>query len=199
MGEQYFGTTWTEADPSHRKTLRTMAKKITYGTAYGMGAERLGSSLGISTQEAQSLMRAKDAAFPHVTRLRTASKRQVQQTGFLTLWTGRRVAVPTPFVAWNYLCQGGVSELLKRAIVQISETFAAAHMQSRVALDIHDALILEVFHTEWHEAISVASEIMSTIAPPDLTQKTSPPIQWRAKPNLLENRNKWGAEQWHPD
>jgi DNA polymerase-1 len=199
MGEQYFGTAWTEADPSHRKTLRTMAKKITYGTAYGMGAERLGSSLGISTQEAQSLMRAKDAAFPHVTRLRTASKRQVQQTGFLTLWTGRRVAVPTPFVAWNYLCQGGVSELLKRAIVQISETFAAAHMQSRVALDIHDALILEVFHTEWHEAISVASEIMSTIAPPDLTQKTSPPIQWRAKPNLLENRNKWGAEQWHPD
>lgn len=199
MAAQYFGNAWINADSSRRKALRTMAKKITYGTAYGMGAERLGDSLGISTQEAQGLMRAKDAAFPHITRLRAASKRQVQQTGFLELWTGRRVAVPTPFVAWNYLCQGGVSELLKRAIVLISERFAAQGMLSRVALDIHDALILEVAHTEWQEALSLASEMMSTVAPVELTQRTSPPIRFRAKPNLAENRNKWGAEQWHPE
>lgn len=199
MAEQYFGPAWTDADPAQRKALRNMAKKITYGTAYGMGAERLGASLGISTQEAQRLIRAKDAAFPHVTRLRAVAKQQVQRTNFLELWTGRRVAVPTSFVAWNYLCQGGVSELLKRAIVLISEAFAAQNMRSRVALDIHDALILEVAHDEWDAALSLASEIMATTAPLELTQRTSPPIRWRATPNLTENREKWGAGQWHPD
>jgi hypothetical protein len=40
---------------------------------------------------------------------------------------------------------------------------------------------------------------MSTIAPDDLVQQTTPPIRWRAAPNLTENRRKWGAQQWHPD
>ena len=128
MAARYFGQTWNEADGNQRKRLRVMSKKISYGTAYGMGAERLGISLEISTAEAQALMRAKDAAFPKMTRLRAASKGQAERTGFLQLWTGRRVAVPSAFVAWNYLCQGGVSELLKRAVVLVSETFAERGM-----------------------------------------------------------------------
>jgi DNA polymerase I-like protein with 3'-5' exonuclease and polymerase domains len=198
MAARYFGQAWNEADDAQRKHLRVMSKKITYGTAYGMGAERLGISLGISTAEAQALMRAKDAAFPKMTRLRAAAKAQAERTGILQLWTGRRVAVPSAFVAWNYLCQGGVSELLKRAVVLVSETFAERNMRSRVALDIHDALVLEVAHAEWNEALSLASQIMSTIAPDDLVQRTTPPIRWRAAPNLIENRRKWGAQQWHP-
>ncbi|MBI5957221.1 MAG: hypothetical protein HY866_00705 [Chloroflexi bacterium] len=198
MAARYFGQAWNEADSTQRKHLRGMSKKISYGTAYGMGAERLGISLGISTAEAQALMRAKDAAFPKMTRLRASSKGQAERTGFLQLWTGRQVAVPSAFVAWNYLCQGGVSELLKRAVVLVSETFVERNMRSRVALDIHDSLVLEVAHDEWNEALTLASQIMSTIAPHDLIQRTTPPIRWRAAPNLTENRQKWGAQQWHP-
>jgi len=198
MAARYFGPAWNEAGEVERKQLRVMSKKISYGTAYGMGAERLGISLGISTAEAQTLMRAKDAAFPKMTRLRAAAKAQAARTGFLQLWTGRKVAVPSAFVAWNYLCQGGVSELLKRAVVLVSETFAERDMRSRVALDIHDALVLEVAHDEWNDALSLARQIMSTIAPGDLVQRTTPPIRWRAAPNLSENRQKWGAQQWHP-
>lgn len=198
MAARYFGQAWSEADESRRKQLRGMSKKISYGTAYGMGAERLGISLGISTEEARALIRAKDAAFPKMTRLRAAAKAQAERTGILQLWTGRRVAVPSAFVAWNYLCQGGVSELLKRAVVLVSETFAGRNMRSRVALDIHDALVLEVVHEEWNDALSLASQIMATIAPNDLVQRTTPPIRWRAAPNLIENRRKWGAQQWNP-
>jgi DNA polymerase-1 len=199
MAAQYFAREWPTADSAHRKHLRTLAKKITYGTAYGMGADRLGRSLGLSTEEAQVLMRAKDAAFPKLTRLRNAAKRQARDTGLLRLWTGRPVAVPSAFVAWNFLCQGGVSELLKRAIVRISETFEAQAMDSRVVLDIHDALVLEVAHHEWDEALTLASQIMCRITPEELIQRTTPPICWRAQPNLAENRKKWGALQWHPN
>jgi hypothetical protein len=71
-------------------------------------------------------------------------------------------------------------------------------MRSRVALDMHDALILEVAHDEWNEALQLASQIMSTVAPDALTQRTTPTIQWVAQPDLKENQRKWGAEQWHP-
>src|SRR5690606_23233623 len=165
MGEQYFGEAWHGAGPAERKRLRNISKKITYGTAYGMGAERLGESIGLSTDEARKLIRAKDAAFSRVTRMRTAAQQRTRETGILHLWTGRPVAVPTPFVAWNYLCQGGVSEVVKRAIVIISETYRGMGMRSRVALDMHDALILEVAHDEWDEAISLASTVMTTVTP----------------------------------
>jgi DNA polymerase I-like protein with 3'-5' exonuclease and polymerase domains len=42
MATHYFGRAWERADAQERKRLRNMSKKITYGTAYGMGAERLG-------------------------------------------------------------------------------------------------------------------------------------------------------------
>jgi DNA polymerase I len=199
MATSYFGQTWEQADASERKRLRNMSKKITYGTAYGMGAERLGDSIGVSKDEAQRLMQAKDRAFSRVTRMRAAAQQKARETQVLKLWTGRPVAVPTPFVAWNYLCQGGVSEMIKRAIVVAGETYRAKGMRSRVALDMHDALILEIAHDEWDEAIRLASDIMSSVAPEKLTQRTTPPIHWVAQPDLQENPHKWGAEQWHPD
>jgi DNA polymerase I-like protein with 3'-5' exonuclease and polymerase domains len=198
MATQYFGQVWENADANERKRLRGMSKKITYGTAYGMGAERLGDSIGVSKDEARRLMDAKDRAFAQVTRIRAAAQQQVEKTHLLRLWTGRPVAVPTPFVAWNYLCQGGVSENVKRAIVVVSETYREKGMRSRVALDMHDALIIEIAHDEWDEALQLAGESMSNIAPPSWTQRTDPPIQWVAEPDLDENQHKWGAEQWHP-
>jgi DNA polymerase I-like protein with 3'-5' exonuclease and polymerase domains len=198
MATRYFGQAWEQADPAERKHLRNMSKKITYGTAYGMGAERLGDSIGVSKDEAQRLIQAKDRAFARVTRMRAAAQQRVRETQRLRLWTGRPVAVPTPFVAWNYLCQGGVGELLKRAIVVVAENYRARGMRSRVALDMHDALILEVAHEEWDDALQLASQIMAGVAPGTLTQRTHPPIRWVAQPDLYENQRKWGAEQRHP-
>jgi DNA polymerase I-like protein with 3'-5' exonuclease and polymerase domains len=158
----------------------------------------LGASIGVSTAEAQRLIDAKDAAFARVTRTRAAARRQARETGLLALWTGRKVAVPSAFVAWNYVCQGGVSEVLKRAIVLISELFRENRMRSRVALDMHDAIILEVAHDEWDRALRSAVEVMQTVTPEALRMRTTPPVQWRAKPDLVENRKKWGALQRHP-
>ncbi len=196
MASRYFGSDWEIADGAERKRLRNFAKKITYGTAYGMGAERLGQSIGVTTEEALRLMRAKDAAFASVTRAREEAKRKTRSGGILNLWTGRKVAVPTAFVAWNFLCQGGVSEVLKRAIVLVSETYRARGMRSRVALDMHDALILEISHDEWDEALQIASETMISITPGN--DRTNPPIRWRAEAKVTENQKKWGARQWHP-
>jgi DNA polymerase I-like protein with 3'-5' exonuclease and polymerase domains len=199
MGERYFGAAWEQASPQERKRLREISKKITYGTAYGMGARRLSDSIGVTLDEGYAFLKGKDRAFPDVARTRRTAEQQVRQEQRLVLWTGRPVAVKLPFVAWNSLCQGGVSEMLKRAIVRVSETYRERRMRSRVALDMHDALILEVAHDEWDEAMSLASTIMATIVPPELTERTNPPVRWRSQPKLDENRRKWGAQQWHPE
>ncbi|MBI1281547.1 MAG: hypothetical protein GC179_25700, partial [Anaerolineaceae bacterium] len=133
-----------------------------------------------------------------VTHWRAVAQKQVDETHRLKLWTGRPVAVPSAFVAWNYICQGGVSEMLKRAIVVVSETYRAKGMRSRVALDMHDALILEVAHDEWDEALQIASHVMTTVTPDKLIQRTNPPVRWVAQPNFKENPHKWGAQQHHP-
>jgi len=63
---------------------------------------------------------------------------------------------------WNYCCQGGVAELVKRAIVLIGdELLKVCDLKSRVALDQHDALVLEVVHAEWDTAIRIAMRVMS--------------------------------------
>jgi DNA polymerase I-like protein with 3'-5' exonuclease and polymerase domains len=199
MAARYFGAQWEQADTAERKRLRDISKRITFGTAYGMGAQRLGESIGVSTEEARQLLRAKDITFANVARARREAEQRVRETNSLELWTGRRAALTQPFVAWNYLCQGGVSEMLKRAIVLITEAYESRGMRSRVAIDMHDALILEIAHDEWDVALKLASGIMVSITPDELNRRTNPPIQWVAKAKIEENRRKWGAEQWHPE
>ena len=130
--------------------------------------------------------------------MRRLAEYKVREAGSLKLWSGRPVALGQPFVAWNYLCQGGVSEMLKRAIVQISEDYAGRGMRSRVALDIHDAIIIEVAHEEWNTALELAADRMRNIVPLELRQRTSPTIEWLAKPDFVQNQQKWGKGQFHP-
>jgi hypothetical protein len=63
---------------------------------------------------------------------------------------------------------------------------------------MHDALILEVAHDEWGEALQLASQIMTSVVPERLMTRTDPPLRWTAEPDLDDNPHKWGGEQWHP-
>ncbi len=198
MAVQYFGEAWTSAGADERKHLRNLSKRITYGTNYGMGATSLAKSLDVSVEEAQRLLRVKDRAFPAMTRAKAASKRQATETGRVMAWTGRPIALRSAFVSWNYRAQGGIAELIKRAIVLISEMYRAEGMKSWIALDIHDALVLEVAHEEWDKAIQIATETIAHITPDEMNNRTTPPIRWVARPKIEANRAKWGFGQWHP-
>ena len=143
----------------------------------------------------------KDRVFWAVADAKQAADQKAKQVGYINLWTGRRVPVDqsATYTAWNFLNQGFVAELTKRALVMITDAYRAKNLKSRVALEIHDSLIISVHHTEWVEALNTASEIMETIVPDDLNNRTTPPIKWEARPNLAENAGKWGKGQYHPE
>jgi hypothetical protein len=103
------------------------------------------------------------------------------------------------YTAWDYLAQGAVAELVKRAIVLIMGLYRERKMKSYIAIDVHDSIILAVKHEEWDTAIPLASQIMSSVVPEELNARTNPKIQWIAEPDFEGNAKKWGRNQWHPE
>lgn len=200
---KYFGERFTsldkEKDFDEWDRLRNMSKTITFGTAYGMGARTLGARLGVSVDEARAILDAKDAAYWKVAQTRDKAAQKARTDGYINLWTGRKLYVQGQhYRAWNFLCQGGVAEMTKRSIVVISETFEQLGMRSYIALDMHDAIIINVYHEEWEQALSIASTTMETIIPLKFNQRTTPPISWTAQPEAKKNAKKWGKFQAHP-
>ena len=197
----YFGQRWQAADKDERKHLRRIGKTITFASAYGAGAKTIAHRIGVTEEEARAILAEKDRVFWAVADAKQAADQKAKQVGYINLWTGRRVPVDqsATYTAWNFLNQGFVAELTKRALVMITDAYRAKNLKSRVALEIHDSLIISVHHTEWVEALNTASEIMETIVPDDLNNRTTPPIKWEARPNLAENAGKWGKGQYHPE
>ncbi len=200
MAASYFPTEWEQADKAERKRLRFKGKAITFGSAYGMGAKLLSLRIKSTVDEARAVLAAKDVAFPYVAQAKEATTRVISERGYVKLWTGRRVLCDErgSYKGWNYLCQGAVGEMVKRSIVLITETFERRHMKSRIALDMHDAIVMSVPCAEVEAACAIASHIMETIIPDELNQRTSPAIKWTAKADLTENAKKWGKFQTCP-
>jgi DNA polymerase I-like protein with 3'-5' exonuclease and polymerase domains len=197
MAASYFGDQWVRADSAERKRLRRMGKAVTFGTAYGMGAKLLSLRLGVSYDEARALLDAKDTAFPWVAAAKKASMEIVGQRGYIQLWNGRKIWIPKPssYKAWNYLCQGGVSQMIKCSIIFIRREFMVQNLKSRVALDEHDALIFNIYREELSKALAIAQKIMENVIPEQMNHRTAPPIRWIARADLKENANKWGKYQ----
>jgi DNA polymerase I-like protein with 3'-5' exonuclease and polymerase domains len=199
MAKRYFGDRWTNATAKEQKLLRKRGKALTFGDSYGMGRLKLAASAGVSEKEAAELKAAKESAFPQMAKTRREYTEKAVIDGFVLLWSGQKVIVyrEMAFRAWNYVCQGGVAQMILRAIVLISEEYRALGLESRVAADMHDAIVLEVKHGEWSQALDIATRVMESIMPERFNKRTTPPIRWIARPNLSENREKWGKFQTH--
>ncbi len=196
MAARYFPDQWAKADDAERKHLRRMGKTVTFGTAYGMGKRKLADTLSISLDDAENILAAKDRAFPMVALAKRLAADKAARYGHITLWTGRKVTVPPDqaYVSWNYLNQGAVGELVKRSIVLISEAYRERGFRSRIAHDMHDAIIVEVWPDEKETALEIASQIMSSVMPAELNRRTKPTVQWIAEPSKPdENNRKWNA------
>jgi len=207
MAAGYFPDEWqasendTPENKAKRKQLRRTGKSVTFGTAYGMGSAKLAARLGVTKLEAEKILAAKDRAFPKVKTAKESASLKAETTGFIQLWTKRKVPVSKAqtYVAWNYLCQGLVGELVKRSIILISEEYRKLGLQSRTAIDMHDAIILDVYLPEAAQALAIAQNVMEHIIPDALNQRTDPPIRWIAEPNVEENSHKWGKCQSVPE
>ncbi len=135
---------------------RSKAKMVSYGLAYGMEAYGLGQRLNIATEEAAVILDAYFVAFPNVKAYMDRTVIEARERGYTETLFGRRRPIPELMnsnfrvrqagerQAMNAGIQGLAADIFKVALVHIDEALVAGEYDSRVVLQVHDEVIVEV-------------------------------------------------------
>jgi DNA polymerase I len=142
------------------KDERNRAKAVNFGIIYGISSFGLSENLEISREEAQAYIDAYLARFPLVQDFIERTVEQAERDGFVTTLLGRRRPVPEirarnrqtralgERLAVNSVMQGTAADVIKVAMVRIHRRLREEGRASRLVLQVHDELLLEVPQTE---------------------------------------------------
>lgn len=159
--------------------MRTKVKAMSYGLVYGLSAFGLSKQLRIEQSEAKQLMLEYFARFGAVRDYLRASVVKAKEVGYTETIFGRRRPFPdlsspnrvlrenAERAALNAPIQGSAADVMKIALFRIHADLNAAGMRSRVLLQIHDELVVEVAPGEWDAAEQIVRSQMAGAA--DLT------------------------------
>ena len=135
---------------------RSKAKMVSYGLAYGMEAYGLGQRLNIPTEEAAVILDAYFVAFPNVKDYMDRTVIEARERGYTETLFGRRRPIPELMnsnfrvrqagerQAMNAGIQGLAADIFKVALVDIDAALVAGEYDSRIVLQVHDEVIVEV-------------------------------------------------------
>jgi len=132
-------------------TSRSVAKSINFGLIYGMGPKKLSETINVSTKEAKEFIEKYFASFPTVKNFIEKTKLEARSRGYVeTLLKRRRffdfasanarTIANFEREAVNTIFQGSAADIIKKAMLEIKQTFPKAKM----ILQIHDELIFEI-------------------------------------------------------
>jgi DNA polymerase-1 len=135
--------------------MRSQAKMISYGLAYGMEAFGLSQRLSVGVGEASEILDAYFAAFPNVKQYMDDTIEQARAKGYTETLFGRRRQIPElnnpnfrikqagERQAMNAGIQGLAADIFKIALVRIDASIAQAKLKSAVILQVHDEVLVE--------------------------------------------------------
>lgn len=135
---------------------RSKAKMVSYGLAYGMEAYGLAQRLGVEVGEAKEILDAYFGAFPRVHDYMEQSVATAKRLGYTTTLFGRRrpieginhpnrqIQAAAQRMAMNAAIQGLAADIFKIALVRIDAALEEAELRSRLVLQVHDEVIVEV-------------------------------------------------------
>ncbi|CCH79232.1 DNA polymerase I [Nostocoides japonicum T1-X7] len=136
--------------------MRSKVKAMSYGLAYGLSAFGLSKQLTISTEEARGLMGEYFERFGGVRDYLTDVVAQARGDGFTSTMLGRRRYLPdltsdnrqrremAERMALNAPIQGSAADVMKVAMLRVDAALKEADARSRMLLQVHDELVLEV-------------------------------------------------------
>jgi DNA polymerase-1 len=139
---------------------RRYAKVINFGLIYGMSAFGLAGNLGIERSAAQQYIDTYFARYPGVASYMANTRILAKQQGYVETVFGRRLWLPeirsangmrrqgAERAAINAPMQGTAADLIKLAMIAVQSWLEQNHMQTRLLMQVHDELVLEVPDTE---------------------------------------------------
>ena len=156
--------------------MRTKVKAMSYGLVYGLSAFGLSKQLRIEQTEAKQLMTEYFNRFGAVRDYLRSSVEQARIDGYTETIFGRRRPFPdlaspnrvlrenAERAALNAPIQGSAADIMKIALFHIHDEFAAQSLRSRVLMQIHDELVVEIAPGEWDAAARIVRERMGDAA-----------------------------------
>ena len=169
---QVFGV--DEADVTSDQ--RSYAKMVSYGLAYGMEAFGLAQRLSVPVSEAQSILDAYFAAFPNVHAYMESTVEQARERGYTETLFGRRRPIPElqnanfrirqagERQAMNAGIQGLAADIFKVALVRVDRALQESKGASRLVLQVHDEVVVEVADSERDMVGETVIDIMTHAA-----------------------------------
>ncbi|MDF2966442.1 MAG: polymerase [Nocardioidaceae bacterium] len=159
--------------------MRAKIKAMNYGLAYGLSAYGLSQQLRVDTSEAQGLMEEYFQRFGGVRDYLRGVVDQARRTGYTETLLGRRRYLPdltsdnrqrremAERMALNAPIQGSAADIIKVAMLGVHAALEGAGLASRLLLQVHDELVLEVAPTERDQVEGLVRTSMAGAA--DLT------------------------------
>nr|HMS79754.1 DNA polymerase [Burkholderiaceae bacterium] len=135
---------------------RRYAKTINFGLIYGMSAYGLAAQLGIEREAAKNWIERYFARYPGVKRYMDDSRAQAKSQGWVETVLGRRLWLPeinspngprrgaAERQAINAPLQGTAADIVKLAMIDVQRWLDGAGLASKLVLQVHDELVLEV-------------------------------------------------------
>ena len=151
---------------------RAKAKMVSYGLAYGMEAYGLAQRLSIPVPEAAEILDAYFEAFPNVKDYMERTVQEARQRGYTETLMGRRRPIPElsssnfrirqagERQAMNAGIQGLAADIFKVALVELDRALEERHAKSRLILQVHDEVILEVPPEEHDDMAALVRTVM---------------------------------------
>ncbi|QWC85552.1 DNA polymerase I [Nocardioidaceae bacterium] len=155
---------------------RAKIKAMNYGLAYGLSAFGLSGQLRISTGEAKELMEEYFETFGGIRDYLATVVDEARRTGYTETIMGRRRYLPdltsdnrqrreiAERMALNAPIQGSAADIIKVAMLKVEQALADSALQSRMLLQVHDELVLEVAPGEAEPLEALVREQMAAAA-----------------------------------
>ncbi|MBM3394662.1 MAG: DNA polymerase I, partial [Betaproteobacteria bacterium] len=155
---------------------RRYAKAINFGLIYGMSAFGLAGQLGVERGAAQQYMDRYFARYPGVAAYMQRTRETARENGYVETVFGRRLFLPeirssnvprrqgAERAAINAPMQGTAADLIKLAMIAVQKWLDDSRMTSRLLMQVHDELVLEVPDAELESVRTQLPALMSGVA-----------------------------------
>ena len=181
VASRAFGVAIDEVTPE----LRRRVKAMSYGLAYGLSAYGLAAQLKISTEEAKVQMEAYFSRFGGVRDYLEGVVDQARKDGYTSTVLGRRRYLPeldssnrnvreaAERAALNAPIQGSAADIIKVAMIGVHDALKERRLKSRMLLQVHDELLLEIAPGERDDVEELVREKMGSAYPLDVPLEVS--------------------------
>ncbi|MGB2832546.1 MAG: DNA polymerase I, partial [Methylotenera sp.] len=159
---------------------RRYAKVINFGLIYGMSAFGLAQNLNIERSAAVSYIERYFARYPGVREYMQNTRETAKQKGYVETYFGRRLWVPeinsangqrragAERAAINAPMQGTAADLIKLAMIAVDKWLRDEKLQTKLIMQVHDELVLEVPDNELDLVKKTLPELMQGVAKLDV-------------------------------